>query len=214
MDGKVAAGLPGEVFHGDDRNLVREGTPTSGDCSARFGEPRGASHCEFRFVSRLWGLCRPPLQPSSRLLQGLMRRPPRPTRRRRPLCSSEDPGGGRESGEEGSPAAFPSWVIPSPNLLGRAGDHRPPATNREGLTSLLGPRCLAQPVPGLLSTRKAFGSPLAFAFVLPATLRNLRRSQGGRLPREGTVAGAPGAAPNCQLEAAAVSRPRVWKGSQ
>lgn len=125
LDGKVAAGLPGEVFHGDDRNLVREGTPTSGDCSARFGEPRGASHCEFRFVSRLWGLCRPPLQSSSHLLQGLMRRPPRPTRRRRPLCSSEDPGGGRESGEEGSPAAFPSWVIPSPNLLGRAGDHRP-----------------------------------------------------------------------------------------
>lgn len=112
LDGKVAAGLPGEVFHGDDRNLVREGTPTSGDCSVRFGEARGASHCEFRFVSRLWGLCRPPLQPSSRLLQGLMRRPPRPTQRRRPLCPSADPGLGPERVGGGKPRRFPQLGNP------------------------------------------------------------------------------------------------------
>lgn len=104
-----------------------EGTPPPGTVRCVLGAPRGGLHCEFKFGSRFSVVgsapVLPSIQPSSFLVQGLMQRLPRPTRRIRPLCPSADPGRGPErvGREGGGAAAFPGWAIPSPNQQGRAG---------------------------------------------------------------------------------------------
>lgn len=95
-----------------------------------------------------------------------------------------------------SPAAFPGSAIPSLNLLGRACGCRqrigfdPAARSRAAFPSLF---------PGCSPSEKQSEASLAFAFVLPATLQNPRRSQSGRMPPGGGRCGSSRCSPEVIL---------------
>lgn len=98
---------------GGNRDQVPRGDPTPRNRLARSESPRGGSHCEFRFGSRLRGLPQFPIILPSLPVQGLIQRPPLA-----PPDRGAHSAGPREGG---NPAAFHGSAIPSLKLLGRAG---------------------------------------------------------------------------------------------
>lgn len=119
----------------------------------------------------MWGLP-PPSPASSRLVKGLKQRLPNPIRGTPQLCPWGTQGGG--------PAAVPGWAVRSPSC-GEGG--WPPAEAGSDITA--GSRLAPPPLPRGSPAEKPSEARLAWAFVLPATLRNPGRSPGGRMPQGG-----------------------------
>ncbi|XP_057360321.1 collagen alpha-1(I) chain-like [Manis pentadactyla] len=122
--------LDGDV-RAENIGTGRRGVPIPGYSSARCRAPRGGSYGEFRFGFQLWGLLSPPASspPASfPSRSGLIQRPPRAHRPRRPWA-------GREA------AGPPS----------RLGDPEPESAREAGgCRRRVGPGPAPQPPPGLL----------------------------------------------------------------